>query len=212
MKTSYLFLFFLTFEFDLIVFSQDMPLTNVKCNNERLVKDTIPTIKIGQQVWMSENLNVMKFRNGDTIREVRTNKDWKEACENGIPAWCYYENDPKNEDKYGKIYNWYAINDERDLSPEGFHILNEVDLGVLSQTLSNEDSIPDYFSQTYEKDSLIIFPLLFVYRYQDGTFSNLNDGGIWFSHQKNSSLSEQITAYQVGYKRGLGIPVRCLKE
>jgi uncharacterized protein (TIGR02145 family) len=82
------------------------------------------TVTIGSQVWMTKNLNVEKFRNGDPIPEARTNLEWEEAGKEGQPAWCYYDNDPSNGFKYGKLYNWYAINDTRGLAPEGWHIPN----------------------------------------------------------------------------------------
>jgi uncharacterized protein (TIGR02145 family) len=80
------------------------------------------SVKIGTQTWMVENLNVSTFRNGDPIPEVKTNEEWDQAGENKQPAWCYYENDPKNGAKYGKLYNWYAVNDPRGLAPAGWNI------------------------------------------------------------------------------------------
>jgi uncharacterized protein (TIGR02145 family) len=75
---------------------------------------------------MSENLNVDKFRNGDPIPHAKTDEEWEKAGENGEPAWCYYNNNPDNGDRYGKLYNWYAVNDPRGLAPEGWKIpLNE---------------------------------------------------------------------------------------
>jgi uncharacterized protein (TIGR02145 family) len=79
-------------------------------------------VTIGNQHWMTKNLNVSTFRNGDPIREARTNHEWKEAIAKKEPAWCYYENNPKNGAKYGKIYNWYAVSDPRGLAPYGWHI------------------------------------------------------------------------------------------
>lgn len=79
-------------------------------------------VKIGQQVWMAENLNVSKFRNGDSIPQAKSNDEWVKAGENKNPAWCYYNNDLKNGEKYGKLYNWYAVNDPRGLAPIGWHI------------------------------------------------------------------------------------------
>lgn len=85
------------------------------------------TVKIGDQIWMAENLNVEKFRNYETIPEAKTKSEWEEAGENKQPAWCYYDNDPVNGAKYGKLYNWYAVIDPRGLAPSGWHIPNEAE-------------------------------------------------------------------------------------
>jgi clan AA aspartic protease (TIGR02281 family) len=82
----------------------------------------IKTVKIGTQTWMTENLSVDRFRNGDIIPEVKTDEEWKRAGENKQPAWCYYENNSKNNSKFGKLYNYYAIIDPRGMIPEGWHI------------------------------------------------------------------------------------------
>ena len=79
-------------------------------------------IKIGSQIWMSRNLNVEKFLNGELIREVKTNEDWFKARQQKQPAWCYYKNDKAFGDRFGKLYNWYAVNDPRGLAPKGWHI------------------------------------------------------------------------------------------
>ena len=80
------------------------------------------TVTIGTQVWITKNLDVSTFRNGDPIPEVKTDEEWKRAGELKQPAWCYYDNEPKNYETYGKLYNWYAVNDPRQLAPEGWHI------------------------------------------------------------------------------------------
>ena len=79
-------------------------------------------VTIGSQTWMSNNLNVETFRNGDQIPQAKTADEWRKAGENKQPAWCYYNNDPKLGAIYGKLYNWYAVNDPRQLAPEGWHI------------------------------------------------------------------------------------------
>ena len=71
---------------------------------------------------MSKNLNVSRFRNGEIIFEAKTIEEWEKAGENKTPAWCYYNNNPTNGAKYGKLYNWYAVNDIRALAPKGWHI------------------------------------------------------------------------------------------
>jgi len=86
------------------------------------VQAQVPTVAIGKQVWMTENLNVDTFRNGEAIPHVKTNEEWIKAGENKQPAWCYCDNDPANGAKYGKLYNWYAVANARGLCPAGWHV------------------------------------------------------------------------------------------
>ena len=83
---------------------------------------SIKQVKIGTQTWMGQNLNVDRFRNGDPIPEAKTNEEWQKAIENQQPAWCYYGNSVANGVKYGKLYNWFAVNDSRGLAPSGWHV------------------------------------------------------------------------------------------
>lgn len=73
-------------------------------------------------VWMTTNLNLSQFKNGDVIPEAQTSQQWKQYGDSKLPAWCYYNNDPSNGPRYGKLYNWYAVNDKRGLAPEGYHV------------------------------------------------------------------------------------------
>jgi uncharacterized protein (TIGR02145 family) len=77
------------------------------------------TVKIDYQWWMAENLRVSKYRNGDQIPNVTSNTDWGNLT---IGAWAYYENNQSNDPAYGKLYNWHAVADERDVCPAGWHI------------------------------------------------------------------------------------------
>jgi uncharacterized protein (TIGR02145 family) len=112
-------------------YSIDIPLLVALCCITFTVKkststisnsSSIPEIKIGNQIWMAQNLNVATFRNGDTIPQVKSMEEWNKACGKEQPAWCYYNNDSKNGEVYGKLYNWYAVADKRGLAPEGWHI------------------------------------------------------------------------------------------
>lgn len=96
------------------------------------------SVKIGTQTWMTENLNVPTFRNGDPIPEAKTDEEWKQAGENQQPAWCYYENDPKNGTKYGKLYNWYAVSDPRGLAPTGWHIPTDAEWTTFENQLGDD--------------------------------------------------------------------------
>lgn len=84
-------------------------------------------VKIGEQIWMAKNLDVQRFRNGDSIPEAKTEAEWLKAFELSQPAWCFYENDTKNGERYGKLYNWFAVNDSRMLAPEGWMIPSQLD-------------------------------------------------------------------------------------
>lgn len=95
-------------------------------------------VTIGKQVWMTENLNVDKFGNGDPIPHAKTKEEWKKAGENEPPAWCYYDNDTTNGEKYGKLYNWFAANDPRGLAPQGWHIPSDEEWTKLTDDLGGE--------------------------------------------------------------------------
>lgn len=82
----------------------------------------IETVVIGNQEWTTKNLDVSKYRNGDLIPEVKDYYQWLSLTSG---AWCYYNNDSNNGVLYGKLYNWYAVNDPRGLAPEGYHIPSE---------------------------------------------------------------------------------------
>ncbi|MFN5218453.1 MAG: fibrobacter succinogenes major paralogous domain-containing protein [Sphingomonadales bacterium] len=88
-------------------------------------------MKIGNQIWMAENLNVETFRNGDFIPKAETSNEWRYAADNKEPAWCYYNNKYTNGLKYGKLYNWYTVDDPRGLAPEGWRIPSQADFAAL---------------------------------------------------------------------------------
>ena len=94
--------------------------------------------KIGKQIWMTENLSVSTFRNGDTIFEAKTDEEWILAGKQGRAAWCYYNNDQANGLKFGKIYNWFAVSDPRGLAPLGWKIPEFEDFNSLDTYLWGE--------------------------------------------------------------------------
>ncbi len=74
------------------------------------------TVQIGNQIWMAENLKTSKYSNGDIINNVSDSLQWQNLT-NG--AWVYYNN---NQDGCGKLYNWYAVMDSRNICPIGWHV------------------------------------------------------------------------------------------
>lgn len=78
-----------------------------------------PTVVIGNQEWMAENLRVTHYRNGEAIPKVTGNSAWG-ALTTG--AYCWYSNDSITYGGYGIIYNFYTVEDSRQICPEGWHV------------------------------------------------------------------------------------------
>ena len=76
------------------------------------------TVRIGEQVWMAENLRTTRLKDGTPIDMVSGYEEWA-ALE--APAYCWYNNDSTNGDTYGALYNWYVVETDR-LCPEGWHV------------------------------------------------------------------------------------------
>ncbi len=77
------------------------------------------TVVIGDQEWMAENLKVTHYRNGDEIPTGYFNSDWVNLTSGG---YAVYNNDPVNIEIYGNLYNYYAVDDDRDVCPEDWHV------------------------------------------------------------------------------------------
>ena len=85
--------------------------------------------------WAFENFDGTTFRNGDAIPEVQDPIEWSALT---TPAWCYYGNDPLNGQIYGKLYNWYAVNDPRGLAPIGWRVPTNNDWTTLINCLGGQ--------------------------------------------------------------------------
>ncbi len=83
-------------------------------------KTNYSTILINGREWMTQNLDLIIFRNGDIIPQAKTELDLINANKNQSPVWCYFDFNPATETNFGKLYNWYALNDPRGLLPIGF--------------------------------------------------------------------------------------------
>ena len=90
------------------------------------------TIVIGTQEWMAENLNTSIYRNGDAIPTNLDNAAWFGATSG---AWAYYNNDSSYVCPYGKLYNWYACADARQICPMGWHLPTDAEWTMLTNYL-----------------------------------------------------------------------------
>lgn len=99
--------------------------------------NSFSTVVIDGQTWMSENLATSKFSNGDEVMHATSWEQWQQAGANQQPAWCYYDFNDANA-KYGKLYNWYAVTDERGLAPEGWKVPSNSDWSALASHLGDD--------------------------------------------------------------------------
>jgi len=91
------------------------------------------TVKIGSQVWMVENLKTTHYRNGDPITNVTDDQQWFNLS---TPAYCEYENNSGNSTLYGRIYNFFAVVDNRNIAPEGWHVPTDAEWTILTDYLT----------------------------------------------------------------------------
>lgn len=121
-----------TFAIDANVASCGAPVVHSPAQNYGTMTDqqgnVYRTIVIGTQEWMAENLKTGIYRNGEAIGEVTDNGQWQ-ALASG--AWSYYNNDPQRECPYGRLYNWFAVADPRNLCPSGWHLPSDAEWSAL---------------------------------------------------------------------------------
>ncbi|HOX87439.1 MAG TPA: FISUMP domain-containing protein [bacterium] len=90
------------------------------------------TVKISDQWWMAENIKTTHYRNGDPIPNITNNTEWIQLISG---SYCNYKNDDANVETYGRMYNWYAVNDHRGLAPEGWQAPSDEQLKQLERNL-----------------------------------------------------------------------------
>lgn len=102
-------------------------------------KAEFESVHIGNQAWTSENVNITHFQNGDIIPEAKSEDDWINAAQNHEPVWSYYNFDKKYENTYGRMYNWYALTDQRGFAPKGWRVPTLEDWTILINYCGGEE-------------------------------------------------------------------------
>jgi uncharacterized protein (TIGR02145 family) len=184
-----------------------------------------PSVAIGNQVWMKQNLDIAIYRNGDPVTRVKDPAEWAQMT---TGAWCYYKNDTSNRAVYSKLYNWYAVNDPRGLAPKGWHIPNDDEWTTLSDYLGGDaiagGKMKDLtFWKLPNRDATNStdfsgFPGGF--RDQEGAFFNNKKDGMWWSTSEVNSF--ECSYKQLNYNNGVlqnnqgnkknGYSIRCIKD
>lgn len=182
-------------------------------------------VAIGNQVWKTKNLDVSTYRNGDVIPQITDMAAWA-ALKTG--AWCYYNNDSSNNTIYGKLYNWYAINDVRGLAPMGWHIPSKEEWAGLIFFLGGDSLAGGKMKATTLWNSpntgatntsgFTGFPG--GYRKEYGAFDFAGTSGYWWFSKEHDSISaverslgfDYVDCYIYFYDKRYGISVRCIQD
>lgn len=187
------------------------------------------TIRIGNQEWMAENLKTTKYCNGDPIPNVMNNTLWQNLV-NG--AWVHYNNDSQYDTTYGKLYNWFTVNDSRNVCPCGWHVPTIAEWNLLidylgysedagrkmKSAMANDTISPDYQDANNESG---FSGLMGGYRFSNGNFYWIAFDGYWWSssvhHVSNLPWSlwlyvESSIAGLITNHKQMGCSIRCLKD
>jgi uncharacterized protein (TIGR02145 family) len=187
-----------------------------------------PSVSICCQRWMTKNLDVTTYRNGDVIPKVTDNAEWA-ALTTG--AYCYYNNDSTTyASTYGKLYNWYAVNDPRGLAPEGWYIPTDFEWATLSTCLGGDDvaggpmkeigttqwTTPNTGATNHSGFTGLPGGL----RGYDGPFYYIGNEGTWWSSTEYDTIfvwyrkliyySDDLNRNAAG--KNVGLSVRCIRD
>jgi uncharacterized protein (TIGR02145 family) len=180
---------------------------------------------INCNLLMAQDFSGTHFRNGDLIPHIESNEEWKRAEENKKPAWCYYNNDPANGPKYGKLYNWYAVSDPRGLCPTGWHVPSDDEWTLLKDALGGKDlagnkmkSASGWKDYGNGNNSSGFSGLPGGKRYVGGAFNDIGTDGYWWSignslfglAYNDGGLGEYIMYFPE--EDWSGWSVRCLRD
>jgi len=184
-------------------------------------------VTIGTQIWTSKNLDVSTFRNGEAIPEAKSTEEWSNAGYNKTAAFCYYDYDSKNGKEYGKLYNWYAVNDPRGLAPELYHIPSDAEWSVLTDYLGGEEiagfkmkSTTGWANNGNGDNSSGFKGMPGGYCNNNGNFNNITEYGyFWSSSEYNTYFAwfrnlytDRTKVGRFGIIKDDGFSVRCLRD
>ncbi|NQU67469.1 MAG: fibrobacter succinogenes major paralogous domain-containing protein [Candidatus Marinimicrobia bacterium] len=141
------------------------------------------TVVIGDQEWMAENLKVTHYRNGDEIPTGYSDEEWSQLDDTETGVFAIYDDDPANEDTYGNLYNWFAVDDTRDICPEGWHVPTDAEWTELTDYLGGEDVAGGKMKST-------------------GTVEN--GDGLWYDPNAGATNESGFTALPAGSRTGSG--------
>jgi uncharacterized protein (TIGR02145 family) len=145
------------------------------------------TVRIGNQLWMAENLKTTKYNDGTSISLVTENSEWFSLT---TPGYCWYNNDVTNKADHGALYNWYTVNTGK-LAPAGWHVPTDAEWTTLGNYLGGdpvaggklkEAGLAHWHSPNTGATNETGFSALpGGYRHDAGTFDSQSNYGYWWS-------------------------------
>jgi uncharacterized protein (TIGR02145 family) len=194
---------------------------------------TYALVGIGTQCWFKENLRSDNYRNGDPIPGELSDSQWSSTTsgaqtvygEGTSVVYAGSSDEVVNLGAYGRLYNWYAVNDVRGLCPMGFHIPSDVEWTSLTNSLGgsslagaalksqapawdgNNSSGFSALPGGYRNASSGYFDVMVV----DGYWWSATPNGVYsWGRAMHSGLSS-VNRYNTHPKRD-GFSVRCVKD
>jgi len=187
------------------------------------------SVRIGTQVWMTENLNVATYRDGTLIPQVTDPNAWAGLT---TGAWCWYNNDPTNGAIYGKLYNWYAVTDSIGLCPLGWHVPTDAEWTTLNNFLGGESiaggkmkSTSSLWNTSYYSNMGATNESGFTghpggSRYNGGSFWDLGILGYWWSASQFDAMNawfEKLiinnnSSFKNKWHKSIACSVRCIRD
>jgi uncharacterized protein (TIGR02145 family) len=193
------------------------------------------TIVIGTQEWMAENLNTSIYRNGDEIPTGLSNFEWENTLNTQQGAWAHHNDDASYACPYGKLYNWYACVDARQLCPVGWHVPTDAEWTVLTLYLGGDIVAGGkmkttgtiefatglwYLPNCEANNSSGFSGAPGGFRNYDGVFSDFGGSGFWWSSSDYDTFDVWIRFLGYGMvdagrttsRQDHGFSVRCLRN
>jgi uncharacterized protein (TIGR02145 family) len=183
------------------------------------------TVIIGNKEWTVKNLDVIRYRNGDTILQITDASKWAGSTKG---AWCYYDNDSANGAIYGKLYNWYAVHNPRGLAPIGLHVPSDAEWTALTNSLGGESVAGNKMKSpsAWHRNLGVTNESGFTglpggYRLNDGRFATLGTFANWWSSTKATKPGtawDRILYAGTGEvlrgddSKNFGLSIRCIRD
>lgn len=182
-------------------------------------------VTIGTQIWSAENLNVTRYKNGDSIINVTDGEQWQYLT---TGAFCDYDNNTENSQVYGRLYNFYTIADSREICPDDWHVATKEEWNILidflgvnaTYFLSDTGTIHWEIPNAEVTNETGFTALPGGDRAPNANFYEIGVGGYWWT---STTFNDEKAYYfriksgrdgieELEYYKNMGQSIRCIKD